>query len=256
VVCTGVPTGRLAGVQSSRTGGLESTVMTDLPFKALTFDCFGTLVDWRKGQKETLSSLPALADVTLDFDAVDAARLRVEVHLLARGWRSYAEILAESILEAVLEVHELILPRAQCQQFAHSQASWPAFPDSAAALAALAKPYRLGLLSNCDSETLAASATHILGLNNPLMVSSEMVQSYKPGRRHWEAALKALRCQPQEVLHVSAYAYYDLIPALELGLNIAWVQRDNEQQPDGLPLVFVATDLADLAKQMLNPGLP
>jgi|FLOH01.1.fsa_nt_gi 2-haloacid dehalogenase len=228
--------------------------MTDLPFKALTFDCFGTLVDWRKGQQEALGNLPALADVSLDFVAVDAARLRVEVRLLARAWRPYAEILAESILAAVREVHGVVLSRGQCLQFAHSQARWPAFPDSVAALGALATRYRLALLSNCDAEMLAASATQTLALENPLLVSSELVRSYKPRHRHWEAALGALHCQPQEVLHVSAYAYYDLIPALELGLKIAWVKRDNEQQPDGLPLAFVATDLVDLAKQMLSPS--
>jgi 2-haloalkanoic acid dehalogenase type II len=223
-----------------------------LPFKALTFDCFGTLIDWRKGQKFALTQLPSLAGLALDFDSVDAARMRVEVRMQASSWRSYADILAESVQEAIQEVHGVFLPRAECKQFAASQATWPAFADSASALAALSAPYRIGLLSNCDTNVLETSATQVLGLRNPLLVSSEKVQGYKPGRRHWEAAIHAVHCQAEEVLHISAYKSYDLLPAHELGLKVAWVQRDNEQQPEGLPLAYVATDMIDLAKQLLD----
>ena len=114
--------------------------MSYFPFKALTFDCFGTLIDWRKGQKFALEQLPSLAETTIDFDAFDAARLRVEVRMQASSWRSYADILAESVQEAVQEVLGVFLPRAECKQFAASQATWPAFPDSADALAALSAP--------------------------------------------------------------------------------------------------------------------
>lgn len=226
--------------------------MSYFPFKALTFDCFGTLIDWRKGQKIALAQLTSLAGVPIDFDAIDAARMRVEVRMQATSWRSYADILAESIQEAVQEVHGVFLPRTECKQFAASQATWPAFPDSVDALGALSAPYRVGLLSNCDTAVLEASATEILGLRNPLLVSSEKVQGYKPGRRHWEAAVHAVHCQADEVLHVSAYKSYDLLPAHQLGLKVAWVQRDNEQQPEGLPLAYVATDMIDLAKQLLD----
>ncbi|MCP4094099.1 MAG: hypothetical protein GY747_11685 [Planctomycetes bacterium] len=226
--------------------------MAYFPFKALTFDCFGTLIDWRRGQEIALKNLPSLAEVDLDFAAVDAARLEVEVRMQASSWRTYADILAESIQEAVESVHKVFVPRAECKQFAASQAEWPAFEDSAPALAALAAPYRLGLLSNCDATTLETCARDTLNLRNPLMVSSEKVQSYKPGRRHWEAAVHSLYCQPEEVLHISAYRTYDLDPAHQFGFPVAWVQRDNEQQPEGLPLAFVATDMIDLAKQLLD----
>jgi 2-haloalkanoic acid dehalogenase type II len=226
--------------------------MSYFPFKALTFDCFGTLIDWRKGQKLALAQLPSLAEVAIDFEAIDAARLRVEVRMQSSSWRCYADILSESVQEAVQEVHGVFLPRAECKQFAASQASWPAFADSATALSALSAPYRIGLLSNCDSAALETTATEILGLRNPLLVSSEKVQGYKPGRRHWEAAVHAVHCQAEEVLHVSAYKSYDLLPAHELGLKVAWVQRDNEPQPEGIPLAYVATDMIDLAKQLLD----
>lgn len=226
--------------------------MAYFPFKALTFDCFGTLIDWRRGQQIALTGLPSLAGVDLDLEAVDAARLEVEVRMQASSWRTYADILAESIQEAVDSVHKVFLPRAECKEFAASQANWPAFEDSAPALAALAAPYRLGLLSNCDAATLEVCAQETLKLRNPLMISSEKVQSYKPGRRHWEAAVHSLYCQPEEVLHVSAYKSYDLEPAHQLGFPVAWVQRDNERQPEGLPLAFVATDMIDLAKQLLS----
>jgi len=226
--------------------------MTYFPFKALTFDCFGTLIDWRQGQKIALKKLPSLGAVDLDFAAINESRLEIEVRMQASSWRHYADILAESIQEAVDKVHKVFVPRAECKQFAASQASWPAFEDSAPALAALAAPYRLGLLSNCDAAALETCAREMLDLRNPLMISSEKVQSYKPGRRHWEAAVHALYCQPKEVLHVSAYKSYDLEPAHQLGFPVAWIQRDHERQPEGVPLAYVATDMIDLAKQLLD----
>jgi FMN phosphatase YigB (HAD superfamily) len=120
-------------------------------------------------------------------------------------------------------------------------------------LRALSAPYRLGLLSNCDAAVLESSARDMLGLRNPLLVSSEKVQGYKPGRRHWEAALHALHCQAEDVLHISAYEQYDLRPAHEYGFKVAFVGRDGERQPEGLPLAYVAEDMADLAEQLLDP---
>ena len=121
--------------------------MAYFPFKALTFDCFGTLIDWRQGQQISLSTLPSLADIELDMDAIDAARMEIEVRMQASSWRSYADILAESIQEAIDKVHGTFVPRAECKVFAASQATWPAFPDSVDALGALSAPYRIGLLS-------------------------------------------------------------------------------------------------------------
>ena len=207
-------------------------------------------MDWRLGQKKSLSALPELAGLENHFHELDTARMEEERLIQAGTWRPYAEILAESLRLAAQKVLRIELSATSCHTFSQAQVTWPAFPDSAEALQRLAKHCSIGLLSNCDAAPLRFAASETLGLEAPLLVPSEAIHSYKPAAEHWHAALRVLDCRPDQVLHVSAYSFFDLIPASRLGFDVAFIARDSETPPTQLKLAYQARDLADLAGQL------
>jgi 2-haloalkanoic acid dehalogenase type II len=217
---------------------------------AFTFDCFGTLVDWRGGMRAALRALPALGADGGRVDELIAARERAEQDLQRGGCAPYRGILADSIQRAWRETLGRELPRAQAEAFADAQGNWPAFPDTPAALARMALRAPLALLSNCDPEPLRTCAARHLRAQIALFEDAARAGSYKPAPGHWRAALEELRAPPERVLHVSAYAFYDLRPAHALGFATAFVARDGERAPEDVPLAFRARDLADLADQV------
>lgn len=207
-------------------------------------------MDWRCGQKESLSALPEFHGMEERLEELDAVRMEEEQRIQEGPWRPYAEILADSLRLAAHKLLQIELSAGSCHTFSHAQANWPAFPDSADALQRLAKRCTIGLLSNCDAAPLRFAAIETLGLVAPLLVPSEAIQSYKPAAEHWNAALRLLECPPDRVLHVSAYGFYDLIPASRLGFDVAFIARDSETAPAQLKLAYQARDLADLAGQL------
>lgn len=234
----------MMGVQGPRINRMGAP----FPYAAVSFDCYGTLVDWRLGMEQSLAALPALAGREADFPALIAARMEAERRLEAGGWLPYAEVLARSLVEAAEACGLGVVPEEQAQEFAAAQARWPAYADSVKALRRLAKHAPLYLLSNSDRAALQKTASEVLeGTVHPL-VCAEDVQSYKPAPAHFERALKALDLPPSTMLHVSAYPYYDLHTAHELGIATAFVARDPQVvAPEDLPLVASAADLAELA---------
>lgn len=224
--------------------------MAHFPYRALTFDCFGTLMDWRRGQEEAMASLPELVGHEDAFASLESARMEAEKVLQGGPFLPYREILALSLLEAADAALGIPLSRASALAFADTQAAWPAYPDSKQALQRIAAKAIIGLLSNCDAAPLRHAAAQGLGLSAPLLIPAEAVRSYKPDAGHWQAALRTLDCTAQEVLHVSAYTYYDLAPAHRLGFPVAFLARDGEEAPGHFPLAYQARDLADLADQL------
>lgn len=219
-------------------------------WSAFTFDCFGTLVDWRAGMRTALRALPALGADAERVNELIAARERAERELQRAGCAPYREILADSLQVGWRRVLGRSLPRAQAEAFADAQGDWPAFPDAPAALQRLARLAPLALLSNCDPQPLRDCAARQLQAPIACFVDVQRAGSYKPASGHWRAALAELGLAPAQVLHVSAYAFYDLRPAHALGFATAFVARDAERAPEDVPLAYRARDLADLADQV------
>lgn len=173
-----------------------------------------------------------------------------ETRLQAGSWRPYRSILADSLRKAVAQTTDRTLSPSDAKAFSLAMGAWPPYPDSREALQRLQAHCTLGLLSNADEVDLRHAASVGLGIPDALLISSEAVHSYKPDPGHWQAALRRLDCSPAEILHVSAYSYYDLTPAHHLGFALAFLARDEEVAPTQLPLAYQARDLADLADQL------
>jgi len=196
-------------------------------FKALTFDCYGTLIDWEKGILAVLSPLCR----TQGRDWSDAHILEAFADVEHRHQEAdpealYPEILARSFLDLA---DRLGLRRdlEAAAAFGASIPAWPPFPDTPAAFAELHGRFTLGILSNVDRANLAASVAAI-GTAPHFTVTAQDVGHYKPHHAHFEAALAHLAAQGigrGEVLHVAQSKFHDIAPARALGLPCVWVNR-------------------------------
>jgi 2-haloalkanoic acid dehalogenase type II len=200
------------------------------PYDVLTFDCYGTLVDWEGGLARAFHRA-AWADRTrLERAAVLQAYMAVEREVEAAAYRPYREVLAESARRVAARLGwRLEADRATF--LADSVPAWVPFPDTNPALERLrGAGYALGILSNIDDDLLAATRRHFT-VDFELVVTAQQVRSYKPATPHWETARGAIG--GRRWLHVGQGYFHDMVPARALGLPTAWINRNGEAPFDG-----------------------
>jgi len=143
--------------------------------------------------------------------------------------------------------------------FGGSVGDWPAFPDSAAALARLKGRFRLGVLTNCDDDLFAASARR-LGIEFDWVVTAQQAGGYKPRRENFELLLERVGLPHERVLHVAQSLFHDHVPASALGLATAWIDRRHDRPGFGATPPAEATpdaifrDMATFAAAAAPPG--
>jgi 2-haloacid dehalogenase len=203
--------------------------MTELDFgafDALTFDCYGTLIDWEAGILAGLRTALLPHGVDAADDELLETYAKAEASLEAGPYLRYREILARGG-EAIASSRGTTLTAGEAAAFGGSVADWPAFPDSHDALARLKTRFRLGVLTNCDDDLFAASNRR-LGVDFDWVVTAQQVGSYKPDERNFAALLERLASDgvaPERILHVAQSLYHDHAPAQRLGLRSVWIDR-------------------------------
>ena len=197
-------------------------------FKALTFDCYGTLIDWERGLLAELRPWAARHRLDVSDDALLAAFGEIETRCEAETpAKLYPDILAE-VLRRLAKDWSVQLSSGEAEAFGASVGRWPAFPDSADALKYLKQHYKLVILSNVDRASFAKS-NEKLGVVFDRVVTAQDVGSYKPSLRNFEHVLgevdRYLGIRRGEVLHTAQSLFHDVVPAKSLGLATAWVNR-------------------------------
>lgn len=195
------------------------------PYDVITFDCYGTLIDWETGIAEALLGSARAAGIAPEREAVLAAYAEIEPGVEAGGYRSYREVLTDTAVEVARRLGWR-LDRDRAGFLAESLPDWKPFPDTAPALSALReRGYRLGILSNVDDDLLAGTRRHFpVGFD--LLVTAQQVGSYKPAPGHF---LEARRRLPGERwLHAAQSYFHDVEPAAALGIPVVWVNRKRE----------------------------
>jgi 2-haloalkanoic acid dehalogenase type II len=210
--------------------------------EALTFDCYGTLIDWLGGVRAAIAEASSLRGA--DVERLLADREEAEAAIQRGPYQDYDRVLAQSLQDAA-GLQGLRVTAAEAEGFADSMGRWPPFPDSREVLARLATRYRLAILSNVMPEVLAQSVAQ-LGATFVTVTAGE-IRSYKPARAHFDAGLERLGLERARVLHCANSLYHDIVPALELGWNVAWVNREDRPLPAGVEPHLVVPDLAALA---------
>jgi 2-haloalkanoic acid dehalogenase type II len=214
-------------------------------YDVITFDCYGTLIDWERGIHDTFAALAQEAGVALDAAAALAAYHDAEPAVEAERYRPYREVLAEAARRAAAR-QGWAMDAAAAQAFAARLPAWPPFPDTFAALLRMAAAgYRLGILSNVDDDLLQGTLRHFQAPID-VIVTAQQVGSYKPAHGHFLRARE--RIGGLRWLHAAQSHFHDVVPASELGVPVVWVNRKREPLPPGgpVPLAEVAT-LAELA---------
>jgi 2-haloacid dehalogenase len=192
-------------------------------FEALTFDCYGTLIDWETGILAALRpSLAAHGVASSDDDLLEAFG-RAEAAIEGGPYRAYREVLA-GCLEQIGRNHGVTIAEEEMQAFGGSVADWPAFPDSHAALARLQTRFRLGVITNCDDDLFAASNRR-LGVEFDWVVTAQSIGGYKPDERNFEVAFARIGLPRDRILHVAQSLFHDHVPAKRLGLSTVWINR-------------------------------
>jgi 2-haloacid dehalogenase len=188
-------------------------------FEVLTFDCYGTLIDWESGLLAALgSALGTPAD-----DALLERFARHEARLEAGPYLPYREVLARAAAGVGEELG--LRPSAPALEgFGGSVVDWPPFADSASALSSLASRFGLGVITNCDDDLFAASATR-LGHPFSWVVTAQQARAYKPSLRPFELAFSVIPTPRERILHVAQSLFHDHVPAKALGLTTVWVDR-------------------------------
>lgn len=200
-------------------------------FKALTFDCYGTLIDWESGIAAAFEKLLAAHRVEAARDEVLELHARFEPALQAGAFQPYREILA-GVVDRFGEHYSFRPTADERDALAESIRDWPAFSDTVAALAALARRYRLAILSNIDDDLFAYSAPR-LEVDFAAVVTAEQVGSYKPAPAHFHEAPRRLAVAHGEILHVAQSLFHDVAPAKALGFRTVWVNRRRGQAGGG-----------------------
>jgi 2-haloacid dehalogenase len=206
-----------------------------------TFDCFGTLVDWRHG----IATGAELVFPGHGAEVLDSYR-RHEPHVQAEHpTMRYRHVLAETLRRAAADCG-LILRDDDATVLADGQPYWPVFPDTRAALADLrATGWRLALLTNCDRD-LIAHAQRRLGVPIDGVVTAEDVGSYKPAHGHFTRFASSFDVTTDRWVHVAQGYFHDMVPAHELGIPRIWINRRG--LPDDTSIVdAVLPDLTGLA---------
>ncbi|HEX5591399.1 MAG TPA: haloacid dehalogenase type II [Candidatus Limnocylindrales bacterium] len=200
-------------------------------FDAVTFDCYGTLIDWEAGILAGLRAVLEPREIAPSDDELLERYAEAEAAVEAGPYRRYREVLGLG-LQAVAAGYGAELDPAEVEVFGGSVADWPAFPDSAAALARLKTRFRLGVLTNCDDDLFAASNRR-LGVDFDWVVTAEQARGYKPRLENFELLLERLDVPSARILHVAQSLFHDHVPAKAMGLRTVWIDRRHDRDGFG-----------------------
>lgn len=221
-------------------------------FEVLTFDCYGTLIDWEAGILSALRRILSAHQKNID----DATLLKLYGDFEQRSeqapFRPYREVL-ESVVRQFGDELRFLPTVEEARSLPNSLSTWQPWPDTVAALRQLKSRFRLAILSNVDDD-LFALARPKLEVAFDEVITAQQARAYKPSLKLFELALSRIHAPAHRVLHVGQSIYHDVIPAQALGLATVWVNRPSARpgvgavkSAEATPDITV-TSLAELAE--------
>jgi 2-haloacid dehalogenase len=208
-------------------------------FDVLTFDCYGTLIDWETGLLDAFRPILGNHGVSADEEEVLERYGVHEAQLEAGPYLRYVDVL-RGVLRGIGEDFGFEPTEKELQAFGASVGEWPAFDDSAEALQKLHEKFKLAPITNCDDELFASSAPK-LGVEFDWVITAEQARAYKPNHRNFELAFERIGLPRERILHVAQSLYHDHVPARELGLTSVWIDRRGQKDGSGATLAAKAS---------------
>ena len=234
-------------------------IMDFTSIRLITFDCYGTLIDWETGMLSSLRSLLRNTPAVEDEKLLEMYG-EIEAQIEAGPYVTYRAVLGRAAEEIGRRLGAPI-NAADAQRFAGSLKLWPPFPDTVESLRALAKRYKLAIISNIDDD-LFADTQRLLKTSFEFVVTARQVQSYKPSLKNFHEALaraEKLGIGKQHILHAAQSRHHDIDPANALGLKNIWVDRRHDKSGSGATVRsgavpnFKVNSMAELAEKLVPP---
>ena len=213
-------------------------------FEIVTFDCYGTLIDWESGISDAFLRQSEIDWFPLERELVLAAYHEAEPVVERAPYKSYRAVLAQVAVRVAARFGWKLSPK-RAEFLAASLPLWKPFPDTNPALGELvAMGYRLGILSNVDDDLLTETRSR-LSAPFDVVVTAQQVRSYKPALPHFHEARDRIGDGPW--LHAAQSWFHDVVPATALGIPVAWINRKAEPRPDGPAPTVELENLRELA---------
>ncbi|MFC1554809.1 haloacid dehalogenase type II [candidate division KSB1 bacterium] len=224
--------------------------------KVISFDCYGTLIDWETGLLDVLKLILGQHGVELDDTEILEKFAEFESEEEKKSYRSYRKVL-HSVMQQFGMKYGFFLDKSEENAIVDSIQMWQPFDDTVVSLQALQKKYKLSIITNIDNDLFAGTFMS-LGVNFEQIITSENVKSYKPDIKNFEFALENIGVTKDELLHVSVSLYHDIMPAESIGVKTVWINRRHGKEGSGAtPRVLKKPDyeFPDLKTFVIGAGI-
>ena len=200
--------------------------------RLITFDCYGTLIDWENGMLADLHPLFFRGGHRVPDTQILELYGEIEAELESGPYLPYRQVLAKTAQEIGRRM-SLPISSEQGAAFADSLTRWKPFIDTLPALQSLARKFRLGIISNVDDDFFAETRKKLAPVEFDFVVTAQQVQSYKPSHRNFEEAVRRSGLSKDQILHAAQSLYHDIAPANALGISNVWVNRPSIRPGSG-----------------------
>jgi 2-haloacid dehalogenase len=221
---------------------MGSTMLDFTRFEILTFDCYGTLINWEEGILRCMCRILAAHGKDTDDTTILQLYGDFEARAEQGTYRCYREVL-QSVVSEFGKQFAFAPTEQETQSLPDSLRTWQPWPDTVSALLELQKHFRLAIISNVDDDLFAATQPQ-LGVKFEHVITAQQSGAYKPSLKIFELALSRIGVPAHRILHVGQSIYHDIIPAQSLRLSTVWVNRPSPRA--GIGAVKAAEGQPDL----------
>ncbi len=219
--------------------------MVTLP-KAITFDCYGTLIDWEAEiQRFFAESLDSKGYGNVDPQTLQEEWEEIQFRYIQGKYRPYRQVLNDT-LRMVFNQYAIPTNKEECEEFADSMGYWKPFPDTRDAIIELQKLVKVVLITNTD-DSIIAETERTIGVKFDDIITAEQAGAYKPSHKGFLLARQRLGLEVSEIWHAGFGFKYDIVPATELGYTTVWVNRQGQARPLNVKETFLVGDMRTLA---------
>lgn len=214
--------------------------------KAITFDCYGTLIDWESEiQKFFAEKLDSMGIGYVDPRDLQTEWEEIQFRYIQQQYRPYREVLGVT-MKMAFDQFNLPYNKSDVEEFAASMGDWKPFPDTRQAILDLQKLVKVVLITNTD-DSIIAETEKTIGVKFDDIITAEQAHAYKPSYAGFQLARQRLNLPVEDIWHAGFGFKYDVVPATELGYTTVWVNRHGEVRPVNIKETFLVGDMRTLA---------
>jgi len=213
--------------------------------KAITFDCYGTLIDWESAIQQFFAQRLAAHNIEgIDRRALQRQWEEIQFVYIQEHYRPYREVLRDTMRMA-LDNAQIPYAEQDLEEFANAMGTWKPFPDTKEAILELQRFLKVALITNTDNDIISETERTI-GVKFDEIITAEQAGAYKPSHKGFLLARERLGLPVSDIWHAGFGFKYDIVPATELGYTTVWVNRQGEARPVDVKETFLVGDMRTL----------